>query len=189
METQINDSIFYTFPELESERLIFRAYQLEDAQALLNLRSDKNVSKYMDTKIPKHIEDTEKRIEGYQNAFNAYNGITWAIIEKTSNRLIGDFGIWRIDRQNSRGEIGYILHPDSWGKGYMTETLNTLIRFGFNDLNLHSYAANVNTENDNSKALLLKFGFKLEAYFRENFYYDGHFLDSEIYCLIKSDLN
>jgi ribosomal-protein-alanine N-acetyltransferase len=49
----------------------------------------------------------------------------------------------------------------------MTETLNTLIRFGFDDLNLHSY---VNIKNDNSKALLLKFGFKLEAYFRENFY-------------------
>ncbi|MFT5846074.1 MAG: ribosomal-protein-alanine N-acetyltransferase [Psychroserpens sp.] len=52
----------------------------------------------------------------------------------------------------------------------MTETLNTLIRFGFDDLNLHSYEANVNIKNDNSKALLLKFGFKLEAYFRENFY-------------------
>ena len=143
----------------------------------------------MDTEIPKQIEDTQKRIEGYHNAFNNNEGITWAITEKKSNLHIGDFGIWRIDKQNSRGEIGYILHPDFWGKGYMTETLNTLIRFGFNDLNLHSYSANVNTENENSKALLLKFGFKLEANFRENFYYDGQFLDSEIYCLIKSDLN
>jgi ribosomal-protein-alanine N-acetyltransferase len=189
METQINERIFQIFPELESERLFFRAYKKDDAQTLLNLRSDKNISKYMDTAIPRDIEDTEKRIEGYQNAFNENNGITWALIEKTSNTLIGDFGIWQIDRQNSRGEIGYILHPNSWGKGYMTETLDTLIRFGFNDLNLHSYAANVNTENDNSKTLLLKFGFKLEASFRENFYYDGQFLDSEIYCLIKSDLN
>lgn len=46
----------------------------------------------------------------------------------------------------------------------MSEAFNTLIRFGFNDMNLHRSEANVNTENENSKALLLKFGFKLEAY-------------------------
>ncbi len=189
MEKQINQRIFEVFPELESERLLFRAYKKDDAQTLFNLRSHAAISKYMDTAIPKHIEDTEKRIKGYHNAFSENNGITWAIIEKTSNTLIGDFGIWRIDRQNSRGEIGYILDPNFWGKGYMNEAMNTIIRFGFNDLNLHSYAANVNTENKNSKALLLKFEFKLEACFRENFYFDGRFLDSEIYCLIKSDLN
>jgi ribosomal-protein-alanine N-acetyltransferase len=189
METQINDSIFNTFPKLESERLIFRAYQLKDAQALLKIRSLPAVSKYMDTSIPKCVEDTEKRIEGYEKAFKEKTGIIWAIIEKSSAQLIGDFGIWRIDKQNARGEIGYILHPEYWRKGYMSETISTLIPFGFNHLNLHSYAANVNVDNENSKALLLKFGFKLEAYFRENFYYDGQFLDSEIYCLIRSDLN
>jgi ribosomal-protein-alanine N-acetyltransferase len=189
MKTEINEHVFDTFPELESERLIFRAYKKEDAEVLLNMRSHDGVSKYMDTTIPTRVEDTVKRIEGYHNAFNESKGITWAIIEKQNSNQIGDFGIWRIDRQNSRGEIGYILHPDFWGKGYMTETFNTLIRFGFNNLNLHSYEANVNIENKSSKALLLKFGFKLEAYFRENFYYDGRFLDSEIYCLIKSDLN
>ena len=189
METQINESIFNTFPKLKSERLIFRAYKLNDAEVLLKIRSHVAVSKYMDTTIPKSIEDIEKRIKGYHKAFYQHRGITWAIIEKNSQKLIGDFGIWRIDKQNSRGDIGYVLHPDYWSKGYMTETLDTLIRFGFRDLNLHSYAANVNIENENSKALLSKFGFKLEANFRENFYYDGQFLDSEIYCLIKSDLN
>ena len=188
MGTQINETVFEIFPELESERLIYRAYKKEDAKTLFKIRSHKEVSKYMDTVIPKRFEDTEKRIEGYLTAFTEGKGITWAIIEKDSNTLIGDFGIWRLDKQNSRGEIGYVLHPDFWGKGYMTEALNRLIRYGFNDLNLHSYEANVNIENENSKALLLKFGFKLEAYFRENFYYDGSFLDSEIYCLLKSDI-
>ncbi|MCX7549626.1 GNAT family N-acetyltransferase [Xanthomarina sp. F2636L] len=188
METQINERIFKSFPELESERLTYRAYKTEDAKALLGIRSHNQVSKYMDTAIPKDSDDTKKRIEGYQHAFAEKRGITWAIIEKESNILIGDFGIWNIDTKNARGEIGYILHPDFWKKGYMSEALNTLIHFGFKEINLHSFEANVNTENENSKALLLKFGFKLEAYFRESFYYDGQFLDSEIYCLIKSDL-
>lgn len=189
MESQINEHVFDAFPELESERLLYRAYNKEDAEVLFKMRSHKAVSKYMDTVIPKTSEDTLKRIEGYHKAFEESKGITWAIIEKQSNNHIGDFGIWGIDKKNSRGEIGYILHPDFWGKGYMTEAMNTIIRFGFNTMNLHSYEANVNIENENSKALLLKFGFKLEAYFRESFYYDGQFLDSEIYCLLKSDID
>ncbi|WP_298900491.1 GNAT family N-acetyltransferase [uncultured Psychroserpens sp.] len=188
MDTQINENIFDTFPELESERLYFTKYKLEYAETLLFMRSHKAVSKYMDTEIPVKIEDTEKRIKGYHAAFKETKGITWAIVDKESHQLIGDFGIWKIDKHNSRGEIGYILHPNFWGKGYMRETFDTLIRFGFRDLNLHSLEANVNIENDNSKALLLKFGFKLEARFRENFYYDGRFLDSEIYCLLQSDI-
>jgi len=189
METQINETVFETFPELESERLYYRAYKKEDAETLLYMRSLKDVSKYLDTTVPKRVADIEKRIQVYHNAFNESKGITWAIIEKNSNALIGDFGIWQIDKQNARGQIGYILHPDFWKKGYMKEAMNKIIHFGFDELNLHSYKANVNTKNENSKAVLLKFGFKLEAYFRENFYYDGEFLDSEIYCLLKSDLN
>lgn len=187
--TQINERVFDTFPELESERLRFRAYTIEDAEWLYKMRSHTSVSKYMDTAIPKSPSDALKRIKDYHTAFEKANGITWAFVDKNTNALIGDFGIWRIDRQNSRGDIGYILHPDFWGKGYMTEAMNTLIRFGFNQLNLHSYQANVNINNGNSKALLLKFGFKLEAYFRENFYYDGQFLDSEIFCLLESDID
>jgi ribosomal-protein-alanine N-acetyltransferase len=188
MSVFINETVFEAFPNLESERLCFRAYKKEDAETLFQIRAHKDVSKYMDSAPLQTIEESEQRILIMQKAFNESKGITWAVIDKKSNTLIGDFGIWKLDRQNSRGEIGYVLHPDFWGKGYMKETMNTIIRYAFNDFNLHSLAANVNTENTSSKTLLLKFGFKLEAHFRENYFYNGHFLDSEIYCLIKSDL-
>ncbi|WP_272148535.1 GNAT family N-acetyltransferase [Tenacibaculum aiptasiae] len=184
----INETIFEKFPELESERLLFKEYQKEDAASLLYIRSHPKVSKYMDSEIPKTIEDTEKRIEDIQQAFSEKKGITWTIIDKNTNTLIGDFGIWKLDRQNFRGEIGYVLSPDYWGKGYMKESMVTLINFAFNTLNLHSLEANVNPENENSKRALLKFNFKKEAYFRENYYYNGKFLDSEIYSLLKTDL-
>lgn len=188
MSVFINEAVFETFPNLESERLYFKAFKKGDAKALFEIRTHSEVSKYMDSAIAQSIEEIEHRILNIQSAFNERKGITWAIIDKKTNELVGDFGIWKLDRQNSRGEIGYVLHPDFWGKGYMKETMNTIIGFAFKEFNLHSLEANVNTENTNSKTLLLKFGFKLEAHFRENYYFDGRFLDSEIYCLIKSDL-
>lgn len=188
MMHSINETVFDKFPILESERLLFTKYKKEDAASLLYIRSHPKVSKYMDSKIPKTIEDTAKRIEGIQQAFSEKKGITWTIIDKETNTLIGDFGVWKLDRQNFRGEIGYVLSPDYWGKGYMKESMITLINFAFNTLNLHSLEANVNPENENSKKALLKLNFKQEAYFRENYYFNGKFLDSEIYSLLKSDL-
>lgn len=188
MTVKINDAVFNEFPEIESKRLLFKQFNKNDALNILSIRTDKRVSKHMDSVTPQTIEDTEKKIIEIQNAFNKQKGITWAIIDKSSGKLIGDFGIWRLDRQNSRGEIGYVLHPNYWGKDYMYETISTLVHFAFNNLNLHSLEANVNPENNNSKKLLLKLGFKKEAYFRENYYYEGDFLDSEIYCILKSDI-
>ena len=184
----INETIFKNFPELESERLFFKEYQKEDAADLLYIRSHPKASKYMDSKIPKIIEDSEKRIGDNQQKFKERKGIIWAIRDKKTNTLIGDFEVSKLDRKNSRAEIGYILNPDYWGKGYMKESMITLINFAFNTLNLHSIEANVNPENENSKKALLKFNFKQEAYFRENYYFNGKFLDSEIYSLLKSDL-
>lgn len=188
MNLKINDAVFNDFPILESERLIFRAYKKSDASSILKIRFDKRVLKYMDTITPETLEDTENKIAEIEELFKSKKGIAWVIVEKKSNKLIGDFSFWRLDRLHNRGEIGYVLNPEFWGMGYMTETMNALIDFAFTKLKLHSIEANVNPENENSKRLLVSFGFKLEAHFRENYFFEGKYLDSLIYSLLQSDL-
>jgi ribosomal-protein-alanine N-acetyltransferase len=63
-----------------------------------------------------------------------------------------------------------------------------MVRFGFNEINLHSIEANVNPANERSKKVLEKIGFKREAYFRENYLFNKKFLDSIIYSLLEKDL-
>lgn len=100
---------------------------------------------------------------------------------------IGYFGFWRIEKEHCRAEIGYALNPEFWGNGYMLETMNRLIDFGFNNLKIHSIEANVNQENLSSIRLLEKLNFKKEAHFRENYLFDGKFIDSIIYSLLETD--
>ncbi len=66
----------------------------------------------------------------------------------------------------------------------MSEALEAVINYAFNTLKLHSIEANINPENNASRQLLIKAGFNKEAYFKENYYFNGHFIDSEIYSLI-----
>ncbi|GAB2775584.1 GNAT family N-acetyltransferase [Salinimicrobium soli] len=183
----INEEYFYDFPVFETARLILRKIELEDAADIQAIRSDQKVMTYMDSYEHKTLEDSEKFISEGLQRYDSQKGLFWGLVEKSSKEFIGDFSFWRIDRKNSRAEIGYTLKPQYWGKGYMKEAMLRLITFGFDDLNLHSLEANINPGNENSRNILLKLGFKKEGYFRENYFYNGKYLDSEIYSLLKKD--
>jgi len=187
MHTKINDKIFDTFPVLESQRLIFRAFEHRDRNDLFQLKTDEKVMEFMDGVKHQSIQDTENLIEKCTSDFEEKNGINWGIIEKKSNLFIGYFSYWRLDKSNCRGEIGYSLKPDFWRQGYMYESAKKIIEFGFKDLHLHTIEGNVNPNNKASKRLLLKLGFQQEAYFRENYLFDGRFVDSVIYSLLEKD--
>lgn len=183
----INDNCFESFPILKSERLILRAITLEDAQYIQSIRNNPKVMEFMDSNNHETLEDSKQFIQNNITSFKNKEGIYWAIIEKQTEAFIGDFSYWRIDKKNHRAEIGYTLMPEFWGKGYMSEAIKTIINFGFNDLNLHSIEANINPNNNSSRKLLQKIGFEKEAYFKENYYYNGIYLDSEIYSLLKTN--
>ena len=161
----INDVHFEVFPQLESERLLFRKFDIKDAADIQFIRSNDRVMNYMDSEYHHTIKDSENFISKNFNRYENKIGIFWAIIAKAENMFIGDFAFWNIKRENHRAEIGYTLKPEFWGKGYMTETLRRLIEFGFEDLHLHSLEAEINPKNENSEKALVKVGFKKRSTF------------------------
>ncbi|MEJ2658306.1 MAG: GNAT family N-acetyltransferase [Desulfobacterales bacterium] len=187
MKFEINKKVFDQFPELESDRLKYRQITFRDSETLFELRKNKEVMRFMDTEAMKSITESEKLIKSIGESYWMNTGISWGIIEKSINAFIGYFGFWRIDPKHCIVEIGYLLHPDYWSKGYMKETAAKLIEFGFRELHLHSLEANVNPENLPSMKLLEKIGFRKEAYFRENFLFQNEFKDSVIYSVLESD--
>lgn len=188
MQHSINDAVFKAFPLLESDRLLLRSLETGDTDDFFMIRSNKAVMEYMDSKPLASASDAVKAIRENQQLFKEKKGITWAIIEKKENTFLGYFSIWRIERMHARAEIGYALKPSYWGKGYMKEAMNTILWFAFKEANIHSIEANLNPLNTTSEHLLTSIGFKKEATFRENFWFNGAFHDSVIYCLLQTDL-
>lgn len=183
----INEIYFESFPHLESERLILRAFSLEDATDIHIIRTDDDVMNYMDSDKHQTMQDSEQFINTNLETYKQGKGIFWALTEKATNDFIGDFAFSRIIKEHHRAEIGYTLKSQYWGRGYMKEAMIEIIKFGFNRLNLHSLEANVNPENKNSSEILLRMGFKKEAHFRENHFFNGRYYDSEIYSLLERD--
>ncbi len=185
MNIKINDAVFDSFPNLESARLVFKQFEERDSQAMFELRSNPKVMRYMDSYSYKSIQEATLAIQKNNKAFEEKKGLNWTIFEKESNQFIGYFGFWQFFRHNCRAEIGYALHPDYWGKGYMDETFKTMLRFAFEQFGLHSISANVNPNNKSSIRLLEKNNFVQEAYFKEDYFFDGQYIDSLIFSLLE----
>ena len=178
---------FTRFPTLETDRLILREHTLGDAKTWFELRHNPDVMQYIDRDSPKDIAEVEDYINGLITGFEQGESMGWAIALKDNpTQMIGNVVFWRMDFPNYRAEIGYLINPAHWRKGLVSEALTEIIAFAFEEMKLHSIEANINPQNEASRRLLLKQGFVKEAYFREDYYFNGKFLDSEIYSLISS---
>jgi ribosomal-protein-alanine N-acetyltransferase len=175
---------FSPFPVLKTDRLVLRKTEMTDAPAMFVQRSDPRIMKYLDRKPCETVEEAAAFIRMITDNLDNNNGISWAITTHDSDEMIGSIAIWRIVKEHYRGELGYVLLPDYQRKGLMHEALNAVIAYGFTDMGLHSLEANINPDNAASQKLLERHGFVREAYFKENYYSNGRFLDSAIYSLI-----
>ena len=175
---------FDPFPTITTDRLLLRQITSDDANEILSLRCNKEVMQYLDRDPLQTTEEAVQLIQKITDSLESNDGITWGIELKTGSALIGTIGFWRTDKQNLRAEIGYMLHPAYQRKGVVQEALTMALDYAFNTMHVHSIEANVNKDNVASMKLLEKNNFVKEAHFRENYYYNGQFLDSVIYSLL-----
>lgn len=177
---------FNPFPIIETERLVLRRTTLEDANDYFALRSNAKAMKHICKPLQASVEETKTLICKINEMINFNEGISWAVCFKNQTKMIGSISFHRIEKDHYRAEIGYMLHPDYWKQGIISEAVKAIIDFGFNELKFHSIEAHIDPTNSGSEKVLQKNNFKKEAYFKENYFYNGQFLDTAVYSLVNS---
>jgi ribosomal-protein-alanine N-acetyltransferase len=175
---------FDPFPLLETERLTLRRLTLEDAPEMFALRSNVDAMKHICRPLQTTIEEARVQILKINEMINFNDGIGWALCLKARKKMIGTLSFHRIQKEHHRAEIGYMLHPDYWRTGIMSEAIKAIVDYGFNELKFHSIEAQIDPTNTASEKILQKFKFVKEAYYKENFFFDGQFLDTAVYSLL-----
>ena len=176
-----------TFPNLETNRLILRKLADEDTRFIFHHFSDPQVTQFlMDEPPVEKIEEAKAIVDFYRNP-ESRRCNRWVIFRKADLRPVGTCGFHKWDQAHLRAEIGYDLAPDCWGQGFMTETLHTIIRHGFERMKLHRIDALVYVENFRSIAVLQKMGFKQEGILRDYFHLGDAFYDHLFFGLLHQD--
>lgn len=110
------------------------------------------------------------------------------LIEKESNRVIGECGFHTWNATHKRADLFYSLKHDSdKRKGLMTEALEPVLDFGFNELGLHRIAAFIADYNTPSRKLLEHYKFTKEGTMREDYVVNGKNEDSDCYSLLRHE--
>jgi [ribosomal protein S5]-alanine N-acetyltransferase len=175
------------FPELETERLQLKRITADHLTDIFEMRSDPVAMKYIGKPLAKSLDDARDFLAIVDATLSSNDGIAWGIFYRDEKELIGSVSFHRIEKKHYRAEIGYMLKPSEFRKKIMSEIMPEVIDFGFSKLSLHSIEAIISPENKASERLLQKFDFIKEAHFRENFFYEGKFLDSAVYSLLNNN--
>jgi ribosomal-protein-alanine N-acetyltransferase len=142
------------FPAIETDRLLLRCVSGEDADATAALMTPE-VSRWVARwPIPFTAAMAAERIAASRMAARAGNALPFAILEKTSRRLIGWIVVHRDADDIRRGSFGYWLGAAHHGQGYMREAAPAALRAGFDLMDLDVIEAGAQPGNDASFAVL-----------------------------------
>lgn len=110
-----------------------------------------------------------------------------AIVERSTNRLVGDIVLMWRPGEHRCAELGYVLNPDVHGRGYATEACRALLNLAFGALPLHRVIARVDARNTASAAVLRRLGMRQEAYLRENEWFKGEWTDEIDFAILERE--
>lgn len=145
------------FPILTTERLTLRQLSIDDRQNIFDLRSDTEISKYLNREPSKTIEDALNFIQKIND--NNNNSVYWVISLTNTKTFVGTICLFDFSNERNSCEIGYELMTKFQGQGIMKEAVQVVIDYVFQTLNLKKILAFTHHENERSTNLLLKFNF------------------------------
>jgi len=154
---------FREAPTIETERLVLRAYRIEDFPHLVAAWADPEVVRHIGR--PSTEEESWTRLLRNIALWPMLGYGYWAATEKTSGRYIGDVGLADFKREiepSIKGvpEIGWVLARWSHGRGYATEAAQAALRWLEGALGPQRTVCIINDDNRASLRVADKCGYR-----------------------------
>jgi ribosomal-protein-serine acetyltransferase len=182
--------------EPSAKRYELRLLQKADAAVMFAL-TDANRS-YLREWLPwldtiEGVNDTQNFIQHTLQQAADRQGFVAAIWEMggiesmQENRLVGVIGLNKIDWQNRIGYIGYWLSESDRGRGIMTIACKVLVDYAFSTLQLDRLVIACAVENQPSRAIPIRLGFRHEGVARAVEWLYDRLVDHDIYVLLQRE--
>ncbi|MEE6126290.1 GNAT family N-acetyltransferase [Chryseobacterium arthrosphaerae] len=154
--------------KLETERLILKEVDESYTEDILKIRSNPYINQYVKRNSPQNNYEALEFILHIKNKIRNGDMLFWGISFKDQRNLVGTICIWNFSDDRKTAEVGYELLPDYHKKGIMSEALNRVLQYGFDELNLQKILAYTHQFNEASQSLLLKHRFISEEGMKDN---------------------
>ena len=161
---------------IEGKLVRLRAVEPADAERAFKWINDREVTQTLMARYPYSMAFEREWAEGASKE-NSFSEVRFAI-ETKDGVHIGITGLHRGRPEDRTCELGIMIgEKDYWSKGYGTDAMMTVLRFAFDQMNLHKVSLGVFEFNYRGQAVYRKCGFVEEGRRREEYYQDGRYWD------------
>lgn len=168
---------------IHGERIVLRAVEREDLPNYVQWLNDPQVVEFFGQQVPLSMAQEKKR---YEQTLEDRSIRAFSI--DLEGHQIGGARFSRIDGRNLSAEISlFIGLPELWDQGLGSDVLQTLLRFGFEQMNLHRVYLHVYAENERARRLCEKAGFRPEGRWRQAEFRRGRYHDLLWMSLLRDE--
>jgi RimJ/RimL family protein N-acetyltransferase len=170
---------------LSGMRVRLRALEPGDAAVVWRWHQDREFSVLDGTRYPTTLARTEDwlRSLGDPAYWGAYLGI-----EQPDGTLIGHASLTRTAPEDRSAEFGIAIARAFWDQGYGGDATRTLLRFAFDQMNLHRVWLQVVEHNARARRVFASCGFREEGHLREARFTDGRWWDLIVMGILAREL-
>lgn len=170
---------------LKTDRLILRAFERSDLEAVLGYYALPEVQRYLDWKA-RDKSEAKAAFEAMRKQTRLTRPgeiLTLAIVRKADAAVMGHTALRWTDATAGQGEIRFAMSPVFRRKGYCREAVTAVLDLAFGEYSLHRVFAVTAGDNEASAKLLRSLGMRLEAHYREHALFQGEW-DEELHFAV-----
>jgi [ribosomal protein S5]-alanine N-acetyltransferase len=180
-------------------QLIPRSFTIKTARCLLSCPSEKDIPHIfsatrfpgfndgMRWEPPASMDELYKPLQNNLLAWDAGNAYAFAISTLSSETFLGRIAIRQYDELADIWNIGFWTHPSHYNQGYMTESAQAILEFGFIQLGATSIEAGHAVWNKSSQRVLEKIGMKFVKYNKQGFQKRGKWVEDNLMRITKEE--
>ena len=157
----------------EGKLVHLRAVEEDDIPAIHRMFNDPEVQRTLAVNWLEPVAGTR----GWWEAVRTNPGTTAFVIESPAEELIGVCSLEDLNPATRTAALGIWIGEPFWDKGYGTDAVRTLCRFGFEEMNLQRVGLSVYDNNPRAVRVYENVGFKHEGRARRAHFIDGRHVD------------
>jgi RimJ/RimL family protein N-acetyltransferase len=142
-------------PVLHTARLTLRVPRIEDFERYAEVIGDPDAARYIGGHLPRGA--AWRRFLQMPGAWVVQGFAMFSVIETATGRWLGQTGPWQPDGWPGT-EVGFVFHPDAWGKGFAREAATAAMDWAVDTLGWDEIIHCIDPDNHASQQLARRLG-------------------------------
>ena len=173
---------------LEGKLVRLRPMEPDEVENYYRWLNDEEVKQYLGMRYFFSRAAEAEWLKGRTNAPLSYTNVQFAVETRMDGSHVGSIGFHETVPEDRKAIVGIAIGDKTvWDRGYGTDAMVTLLRFAFDEMNLHRVMLHVDERNSRAMASYKKAGFVEEGRLRDDRYAKGRYWATVVMSVLDSE--